>query len=219
MSTDVLARKCRDRLMASELRTVKTKRSSGRIWGLRCPECGHSEAYAHDERPWVIMCSRLNKCGCKISIFDIFPDLKPNFETDFKPTKEDPHRPAREYLQQRGIRKALSGLRFEYWPNLRKTGRGGVMFWIARIGKKDVWNGRFFDPPAGDGKTHNVGATAGLYWSHPEVKYDRSKPLYICEGVIDALSLIEMGFQSVAVLSAGQDPTKIDLDGLYGDQK
>lgn len=38
---------------------------------------------------------------------------------------------------------------------------------------------------------------------------DASRPLAITEGIIDALSLIQMGAQAIAVLSSGQDPKKL----------
>ena len=74
-----------------------------------------------------------------------------------------------------------------------------------------VYNGRIFDPPAGEGKTHNKGSTSGVYWGHPGRAYDQSQDTYITEGIIDALSLIEMGYPAITLLSAGQDPKHVDL--------
>ncbi|MCL6584878.1 MAG: toprim domain-containing protein, partial [bacterium] len=86
-------------------------------------------------------------------------------------------------------------------------GKGGVMFKVA----DGVYNGRIFNPPPGEGKTHNQGSTSGVVWKHPGLKYDYDKPIYIVEGIIDALSLIEIGLQAIAVLSSGQDPIKLNL--------
>ena len=70
---------------------------------------------------------------------------------------------------------------------------------------------RLFNPPPGEGKTHNIGSTAGLIWKHPGIEYDPGKETFVTEGIIDALSLIELGYQAIAIISAGQDPTNVDL--------
>ena len=75
-------------------------------------------------------------------------------------------------------------------------------------------NGRLFAPPAGEGRTHNIGSTAGKFWQHPGLTYDQDRPTWITEGILDALSLIEIGHQAIAVLSAGQDPAKVDLSAF-----
>lgn len=81
----------------------------------------------------------------------------------------------------------------------------------------EVWNGRIFSPLQGVDKGHNFGSTAGMAWFHPGITYDPNKPTYVTEGVIDALSLIEMGLQAIAILSAGQDPRKVAL-GAVGEK-
>jgi len=55
-----------------------------------------------------------------------------------------------------------------------------------------------------------------MFWKHPGIQYDPDEPTYVTEGIIDALSLIEMGFQAIAVLTSGQDPAKINLGELSG---
>jgi len=89
------------------------------------------------------------------------------------------------------------------------------MFPVGTDGKdKEVMNGRLFNPLAGDGKTHNIGSTSGRFWQHPGLAYDPSQPTWITEGIINALSLIEIGHQAIAVLAAGQDPAKVDLSAF-----
>ena len=68
-----------------------------------------------------------------------------------------------------------------------------------------VYNGRIFNPPHGEGKTHNKGSTSGIFWKHPGREYDQNKFTYATEGIIDALSLWEIGEQAIAVLA----PVKI----------
>lgn len=208
----MLKQKIRDRLKRSDLWGDKTRETGTHISGLRCPECGKLEAWTYSESPFTIICNRKNECGARVKALEIFPEIARDIEKEFTPTKEEPDRPAREYLHSRGLSRAIEGLSFQYWRNVRKSGSGAVMFFVGKNGKGDeVWNGRLFNPPPGQGKTHNKGETAGLFWKHPGVAYDPAERTFATEGIIDACSLIEMGFQAIALLSSGQDPHKVDL--------
>lgn len=212
-----LCQKIRERIKSSDLWGAKSKESRGHFYGLKCPECGKAEAWAYLEAPFAVVCNRKNECGARTRTLELFPDLVVDIEKDYAPTHADPHRPAREYLRSRGLNRSLDGLVFQYWKDIRKTGSGGVMFLVGKNpAGESVWNGRLFNPPAGEDKSHNKGATVGLLWKHPGIEYDPNKPTYITEGIIDALSLIEMGMQAVSILSAGQDPSKFDLGPLAG---
>ena len=138
--------KLRERIKASDLWGARSRESAKHLSGLKCPECGHSEASAYVDFPAVILCSRKNECGAKIKTLDLFPDLRENFSKNFPPTKDDPHRPAREYLYSRGLTwKSLEGLKFEFRRNIRKSGSDGVMFFVGINGAgEQVWNGRLF---------------------------------------------------------------------------
>ena len=204
------------RIKASDLWGSRARESGGKLSGLKCLDCGRSDAWAYADGPFLIICSHKSTCGARLKTLDLFPDLKENIEKEFAPTKEDPHRPAREYLYSRGLSsKSLDGLKFEYRRNLRKSGSGGVLFYVGiNEGGEEVWNGRLFSPPPGVDKGHNQGKTVRMFWRHPGIEYDPSEPTYATEGLIDALSLIEMGFQAIAVLSSGQDPAKVELGVL-----
>ena len=205
------------RLQKSEYWTPKTKDNGKFISRLICPECRDSEAWAYSNEPWAINCNRQNECGIRTKTLKIFPEIIQNIEKENPPCKEDPNRPATAYLHSRGLDKSLEGLKYEYWKDIRGTGSGGVMFKVAEAIYDDhikiadaVHNGRIFNPPHGEGKTHNKGSTSGVFWKHPK-GYDQTQPVYVVEGIIDALSLWEIGFQAIAVLSAGQDPSKLNL--------
>ena len=202
-------------LKGSEFWTNRTRITGNTIQNLVCPECGDKSAWAYSNSPMAICCNKMSACGARVNTIDLF-QIRRNFEKEYAPTKADKHRPAREYLRSRGIEKVLKGLVFEYWPKVRGLANGAVMFPVtgnAQGKEKQVYNGRIFPPiPKGEGKTHNQGSTSGLYWQHPGMEYDRSKPVYIVEGIVDALSLTEMGLQSFAVLSSGQDPIKLQLE-------
>ena len=191
----------------------KSKENGRYLSGLLCPACGHPEAYAYIASPWVLCCNRLANCSRpKTPIRELFPDLYCGIEPSYPAVENDPHRPARVYLQTRGLSAALDKLTFEYWPNVRKTGAGAVMFWCGcNLKDRDVWNGRIIAPPEGVDKSHSRGETAGVYWSHHALKVDETREVFITEGVIDALTLIELGQQAIAVLSASVDPRKFEL--------
>ncbi|MBB5348978.1 toprim domain-containing protein [Desulfoprunum benzoelyticum] len=208
-----LNEKLLDALRQSPYWTEKTRSNGNTIQQLICPACGDTKAWAYAARPMSINCNRGSKCGIKKNTFELFPEVRRNIERDFPATKADPHRPAREYLLSRGFSPAiLEHLDYRYLKNVRKTGSGAVMFPVGKDEKgKEVLNGRLFSPPPGDGKTHNIGSTTGKYWKHPTIPYDPEKKTWIVEGVLNALSLLELGEQAIAVLSSGQDPAKVDL--------
>jgi len=195
-----------DCLKNSQFWTQKTKDNGSKISGLTCPECGKNEAWAYSKSPMAIFCSRGNKCYAKTLTLSLFPEIRQNVERDYPATKTEPHKPALHYLQSRGLNKSLEGLDFQYWKKTRKGCGGAVMFPVS----KDVWNGRLFNPN-GSGKSHTKGAYGGIFWKHPGIQYDSDKKTYVTEGILDALSFIEMGFQAIAIISAGQTPENIKL--------
>jgi len=198
-------------LKASEYWTSGKTRDNGRtISPLKCPECGQTKAWAYSAAPNAINCNRANQCGAVIKLSELFPDLYQKIEKDFPPTKKDPNRPAAKYLESRGLSKSFEGLHYEYWKDVRGTGSGAVMFPVGEPGKKP-YNGRLISPPPGEGKTHNWGSTGGRFWKHPGREYDLEEETFITEAIINSLSLDEMGLQSIAVLSAGQDPGNLNL--------
>ncbi|CAG35150.1 toprim domain-containing protein [Desulfotalea psychrophila] len=209
-----LAEKCYQALKASEYCSARTKENGRTIANLVCPVCGDKTAWAVQQEPYSINCNRANSCGAKTKTRDLF-NITFDIEQEYKPTKSDPHKPAREYLKGRGLSAAvLEGLDFRYWKNTRQGLKtGAVMFPVGKDSQgKDVYNGRLFNPPQGEGKTHNNGSTSGLWWTHPARPLEASRPVAVVEGIIDALSLLQMEVQAIAVLSSGQDPAK--LEGL-----
>jgi hypothetical protein len=200
------------RAVLDEFATPKTKIHGGIIHGLLCPECGAYEAYAYEGKPFSLNCNRKNQCGARtrtIPLFTIFQQV----ELHYPPTSADRQGPARVYLESRGLPPevvARSG--FEYHAKTRDGCGGAVMFPVgADANDRKIYNGRLFNPPPKEGKTHNIGAVAGHYWKMPGMAYERNRTTFITEGIIDALSLVSMGEQAIAVLGAGYDPAKFDL--------
>jgi len=200
-------------LKRSEWWTAKSMIKGNSIVNLKCSECGKPEAWAYAASPFSINCNRLSKCGLRVKTLSLFPELLRDIETRHRPTKKDPHLPAKRYLSLRGLDKALEGLEFHYSPRTRKGCGGAVMFPTLNGNGDRVSNGRLLNPPKGEGKSHNKGSTTGAVWRHSALEYEANTETFVTEGIIDALSLIEFGKQAVAVLSAGQDPSKVDLSG------
>ncbi len=201
-----LVSKITERLKAGEYWTEKTKDNGDKISGLKCPECDKNEAYAHSKAPFVLLCSRGSNCYARTKTLSLFPEIIKNIEKEHPPTKENPHMPAAYYLNTRGLVKSSDGLKYEYWHKTRKGESGAVMFQID----DETWNGRLFNPKGKD-KSHNHGPAAGKIWKHPAVEYNPEIETFGAEGIIDALSLIEIGKQAVAILSSVSDPKKTDL--------
>lgn len=204
------------RIKSSDLWGPRSKESATKIYGLVCPECSRPDAWAYADFPAVIMCSHKSSCGARTKTLELFPDVIPNIEKEFPPTKSDPDRAAREYLYSRGLTmKSMDGLRFRYQQKIRGGKSGGVMFHVGKNSAgQEVWNGRIFYPDPGEDKAHNSGSTAGVVWRHPGIVYDPGKPTFVTEAVIEGLSLVEMDLQAVSVLTSVADPNKIDLGGL-----
>jgi hypothetical protein len=196
-------------LRTSSYWTEKTKEVGKYIERLTCPECGEPEAYAHRDNPFAMICNRQNNCGAITKTIPLL-NITANFEERCKPTQRDKHRPAREFLRLRGLPDALlKKTSFKYFDKTRKGCGGGVFF---KVGK--VWSGRLFNPPQGEGKTHTTAALDGQFWQLDAKEYSKDKPLYITEGIINALSLFALGQQAVALVAAATDPAKFDLAKL-----
>lgn len=184
-----------DALRSSEFWTDKTIIRNGIISNLICPDCEDKTAWAYQDKPFSINCNKLSNCGAHTRTLELFENIKTNIEINYPPTKNSPNKPATAYLHSRGLKRAIEGLDYEHWANIRNTQSGACMFYVSN----GVWNGSIYT-----GGTHNTGKTANQLWKHPKYKYEYDKTLYLAEGIIDALSLIEMGYQAVALLSAGQ---------------
>ena len=201
------------RLKRSEWWTAKSMIKGNSIVNVKCSECGKPEAWAYAASPFSINCNRANKCGARVKTLSLFPELWRDIEIRHRPTKKEPHLPAKRYLNLRGLDKSLEGVEFQYWKRTRKGCGGAVMFSTLNGNGDEVFNGRLFNPPKGEKKGHNKGSTTGATWRHPALEYKANTETFVTEGIIDALSLIEIDKQAIAVLSAGQDPSKVDLSG------
>jgi len=109
-----------DRLKASEYWTAKSRIKADIITALICPQCGQASAWAYQLKPHSINCNRLNNCGARTKTLKLFSDIIPNIEIAYPQTRQDPARPATVYLKLRGFNRALDGLTYKYWQEIRK---------------------------------------------------------------------------------------------------
>lgn len=210
-----LAQKCTQALKTSEYWTNKTRENGKTIQGLTCPACGtKGSAWAYSESPMSLNCNKLSTCGARTKTIEAL-NIKIDIEKENAPTKTDPNKPARAYLESRGLRNALKDLKYFYLPNVRGSRSGAVMLPVGTDSKgKKVSNGRVINPAPDQGKTHNIGSTSGQFWQHPGIEYKQDKPTYVTEGTFDGLSLIEIREQAIAALAAGQNPSKLNLSSF-----
>lgn len=211
MISGTLVEKITLSLKNSQYWTAQTKENGVSISNLICPVCGDPTAWAHQKEPYSINCNCANSCGARTKTRELF-NITLDIEHEYPGIPGDVHRTAREYLKSRGLNdEILKGINIQYWKKTRPgLTTGAVMFPLGKDAKgKDVYNGRLINPPQGVQKGHNQGSTSGKYFAHPSRPLDPGRPVALTEGIIDCLSLIQMGCQAVAVLSSGQDPKNL----------
>ncbi len=182
----------------------------------KCPSCGKKELYTNADKPWVLRCGRLNKCGAEIHVKDQYPDLFDNWSNRFEKTAEAPNAAADAYLQYtRGfdLDKIKGWYTQEYYHD-RKLGIGSatVRFPIANGG---YWE-RIIDQPHrfGDKKAHfNYGANyRGTCWVPPAVPMPEGE-IWIVEGIFKAIGLLHHDIWAASALTCNNYPN-LFLEGI-----
>eukprot|EP00831_Metopus_contortus_P060795 TRINITY_DN52693_c0_g1_i1.p3 TRINITY_DN52693_c0_g1~~TRINITY_DN52693_c0_g1_i1.p3 ORF type:complete len:105 (-),score=28.37 TRINITY_DN52693_c0_g1_i1:213-527(-) len=64
----------------------------------RCPNCGKPELFVSKEKPWVVKCGRLNKCGWSENTRELLPEVFEEFSERYKATEKEPDKTASAYL-------------------------------------------------------------------------------------------------------------------------
>jgi len=180
---------------------------------IQCPSCLKKEAWAYSERPFHIFCPRQNDCGEITKIKDLAPKLF-NVVKHYPSTREKPDLPAEMYLLGKGISESvIKKVSFEYMSNIKRGDKGKSMgpaiMWNIQNGIK---SGLLMYPPVGEWKLHNVGKIGGRLWGIQYVQ-DWNNPIYLVDGIIDAMSLMSAGHQAISYLS---NPYNQDFSALRG---
>jgi hypothetical protein len=179
-----------------------------------CPSCKKRTLWVRADKPWVLRCSRLDKCRYEKHVKELFPDIFEAWSDRFKATDEDPTAAADAYLHHaRGL--DLMGLRGAYTQeefSLRGVGSTATVRFALPGGG---WWERLIDKPQrfGDMKARFAKGKsyAGEAWVHPADTIPDlagAKEVWIAEGVFDAASLRQHGVAAVAAMSSGNYPEK-----------
>ena len=184
----------------------------------RCPQCGQKSLYVGKNFPYVLRCTRLNKCGFEQPVREVLPDFFADFAKRFPPTEQNPHATADSYLaMDRGfdlgkirgwyeqathqvygtttyiptVRFYLDAQRTRWWERLiGRTGKDGK-------GAKALFGGRKKE----DGTLYR-----GEAWMPPGMTIEKLDRVFIVEGIFHAIALYHAGYKAVAAFSCNSFP-------------
>lgn len=175
-----------------------------------CPSCGKKELYTFAEKPWVLRCGRLNKCGAELHVKDIYSDLFNEWSESHPVTPENPNASADAYLRDgRGFDLIkIKGwyTQESYWDRSQNIGSATVRFALPGGG---YWE-RIIDKPHRFGKrkaTFN-GQYQGQWWQPTGSDLVNAKEIWIVEGIFDAIAMLHHGIVAVSILSCVNYPDK-----------
>jgi hypothetical protein len=180
-----------------------------------CPQCGKKELYANAEGPWVVTCGRIDKCGYKRHVKELFADLFDNWSERFQATPENPTASADAYLQHaRGLN--LANLRGAYTQEHfhdRGLNIGSATVRFALPG--GAWWERIIDQPHRFGSQKARFAPGqsykGEWWAHPALSLDKlcaAPEIWIVEGIFDSAALYQRGIVAVSAMSCVNYPAE-----------
>jgi hypothetical protein len=211
----------------------KFKTDTGSILrGGECPECKGKELYIYTEKPWLLKCGRLNKCGQDWSTKDLYEDLFDNWSERHKTTPEEPNAAAKAYLRDgRGLNivklaNTYTQELYQDWES--KATSATVRFPMpCHYGQGSQHNGspgwweRLIDRPQRFGKKKanmpKGWRYAGHVWFHPNDTMEslaRQNEIWFAEGIFDASALNEAfnhslpDCRSVSTLSTSNYPAR-----------
>lgn len=186
----------------------------------KCPICGQKELFISTKEPWRIVCNRRNHCGYSAKTKDLYPHLWHTLEERYPATPTDPNATAKAYLHSRSLESERFIGEFEqgYYHNPQALGRPStptVKFYITSD-KKTAFE-RFIEViqlPNEERKAHFHGNYKGLWWQPLDFVPKSGERVFLVEGILDALSLIQSGHKAVALLSSNNFPEKALQDYL-----
>lgn len=185
--------------------------SKGALRQGECPDCRKKELYSPNaDAPWVLHCGRLNNCGTKLYVKDIYDDLFNDWSKNFPKTPANPNATADKYLTDgRGfeLSKIKGWYSQEYFHHTKKNiGSATVRFAIAG---QTYWE-RLIDRPErfGSQKANFSGGYKGLWWQAPDADLFAATEIWIAEGVFDAIALMHAGKTAVSAMSVVNYPAQ-----------
>lgn len=178
-----------------------------------CPECGKKELFISANEPHHLKCGRENKCGWGKNTRELYPDLWKPLHEQYPATKADPNATARAYLRLRGLNPDLfagqfiQAQRYERDAIREPKGTETVRFFLNA--DRSVFWERFItviDMPDKPKKAHFQGSYKGLWWQPVTFAPKQGDRVFLVEGILDALSLIQSGYSAVSLMSSNNWP-------------
>ncbi|MFA6125054.1 MAG: toprim domain-containing protein [Sphingomonas sp.] len=182
----------------------------------KCPECskGQRELWTWAEKPWVLKCGRIDRCGWEGHVKELYPDIFDDWSKRHVKTEAAPNAAADAYLlHARGF--DLMGLRGAYsqeWyqDQTLNIGSATVRFPLPGGG---YWE-RLIDQPGRFGKrkaNFSYGNSyRGRWWQMPKVTMEQLAlvdELWLAEGIFDAIALNQTGkVAAVSLMSCNNYP-------------
>jgi len=173
-----------------------------------CPNCKKKELYTSHDKPWVLRCGRLNKCGAEFHIKELYPDLFSTWSERHPTTTENPNAAADAYMRDgRGFKlDMIAGwyAQENFWSREHNEGSATVRFQLA----PNVWWERIIDKPQrfGNQKANFRGSYAGMWWQPPNTT-SIPEEIWINEGIFDAIALMHHGVYAVSIMSCTNYPS------------
>lgn len=163
----------------------------------RCPQCGKREVFTRADAPWVLKCSRENRCGWDQHVKERYPEIFDNWSNRHKQTEADPNAAADAYLSHaRGLDLRL--LRGSYSQESHSDmGRGIASATVRFPLPGGSWWERLIDQPGRFDKKAKFAwgkSYRGHWWQHPRHSIEQlaaAEEIWIAEGIFDAAALVQ----------------------------
>ncbi len=189
-----------------------------------CPSCKKKELFTDAHEPKGIKCSRSSNCGHYETIRDLYPDIFENLTQKVPATEEDPNATAKAYLNHlRGFDLAKINGWYEQglFYNVKTDCTTATVRFFLDKDKTRYWERLIdFSKSQFSAKAHFAGKRKlggdfykGDWWQPPGAMNDPGRPLYLVEGIFDAISFEHCGFQARSLMSCNNFPLNM-LKGL-----
>lgn len=162
----------------------------------KCPACDKRELWTGAEKPWVVRCGRIERCGYEGHVKELYPEIFDDWSKRHQQTPAAPNAAADAYLLHgRGF--DLSPLRGSYsqeryHDQALNIGSGTVRFPLPG---GTFWE-RLIDQPGRFGKQKARfgwgGSYKGQWWAQPSLTMAALADMdevWIAEGIFDATAL------------------------------
>lgn len=180
----------------------------------KCPQCDKRELWTGADKPWVLRCGRIERCGWEGHVKELYPDIFDDWSKRHKATPRDPNAAADAYLTHgRGFDIApLRGAYSQEWHQDQELGIGSATVRFPLPGGGH-WE-RLIDQPARFGKKKALFSWGtgyrGQWWTLPGMTVadlaDASE-LWLAEGIFDAIALHQSaGVAAVSLMSCNNYP-------------